>query len=197
MTTHAVHGPAIFLGAFLLLVSCALCRADTSEVRYIPARDYSTVALTEINNARTSIHAVLYLFSLYPNSPESKTMRLANALIAAKARGVTVDVVLDKGSFSGNQGDPAEAGDNQQAYGYLCAHTVHACFADVAAVVHAKAVIIDSNTILVGSANWSESAFERNKEASVLVRSKTVALQLLAELGNLPTATPSPVDSVL
>jgi PLD-like domain len=192
LTNQSAHGPAILFGAFLLLVSCALCCADTTGVRYIPARDYFQTVLTEINNAQRSIHVVLYLFSLYPNSPNSKAMRLAQALVAAHKRGVAVEVVLD----AQKHGDPVEAGDNSQAYNFLTGRGVHACFADVPAIVHAKAVIIDSQTVIVGSANWSESAFDRNIEASVLVRDRTVAAQILAELGQLPTTILVPGDSV-
>jgi hypothetical protein len=123
-------------------------------------------------------------------------MQLADALVKAQKQGVNVKIVLDKQDFSNDHGEPAEAGDNRLAYDYLTARGVHACFADAPHIVHAKAVIIDSETVIVGSANWSESAFERNVEASVLVRSKTVAGQILAELGQLPEITPLPGDSV-
>lgn len=184
------------LAIFLLFFHAPSSAADTTAVRYVPAREYFQTVSTEINNARHSIHAVLYLFSLYPNSPESKAMRLANALVSAQKRGVNVDIVLDNGNYSASHGAPAEAGDNRLAYEYLTSHGVHACFADVPAIVHAKAVIIDSQTIIVGSANWSESAFDHNVEASVLARERTVAAQILAELGQLPTKILVPGDSV-
>jgi hypothetical protein len=183
------------LVAFLLFFF-ALSFADTTAARYITAREYSQVVLKEINNAQHSIYAVLYLFSLYPNSPNSKAMLLADALVAANKRRVNIKIVLDKGDFSKDHADPAEAGDNRLAYDYLTARGVHAYFADVPALVHAKAVIIDSQTVIVGSANWSESAFERNIEASALIHSRTVAAQMLVELGQLPTKTLSPDDSV-
>jgi hypothetical protein len=123
-------------------------------------------------------------------------MRLADALVAAHKRGVNVEIVLDKNAFSKGHGEPEETGDNQLAYGYLSSHGVQACFADVPQIVHAKAIVIDSQTVIVGSANWSESAFDHNVEASVLIREKTVAAQMLAELGRVPTKTPAPNDSV-
>jgi cardiolipin synthase len=178
-------------------VNCpGVYRADTTSVRYIPSREYFQVVSGEINNAKHSIYAVLYLFSLYPNSPQSKAMLLADALVAAQKRGVNVDIVMDKGDYSKDHGDPAEAGDNRLAYDYLTGRGVHACFADVPFIVHAKAVVIDSETVVLGSANWSESAFEKNIEANALIRSKTFATQALAELGNLPTKTLPPGDSV-
>ena len=184
------------LVTFLLLFLAPSSPAEPCAVRYIPARDYFQTVSAEINSARHSIHAILYLFSLYPNSPQSQPMQLANALVAAQKRGVDVDIVLDKGNYSQDHGDPAEAGDNREAYEYLTARGVHACFADVPAIVHAKALIIDSQTVILGSANWSESALTRNFEASALIHSTEVAQALLQELGGLKEKILVPVDSV-
>jgi len=167
---------------FLLFLPCL---SFPSDVCYIPSRDYCTMVSKEIDSAKTSIHAVLYLFSLYPNQQKSQTLRLANSLISAHKRGVNVDVVLDKSEFSAGHGDPAEEGDNREAYDYLSAAGVRVGFADVPAIVHAKALIIDSQTVILGSANWSESALSRNVEASVLVNSKDVAKAVLQDVGNL------------
>jgi cardiolipin synthase len=158
----------------------------TTQARYIPCRDYGPTLVEEINKARTSVTAYLYLFALYPNRTESQTMRIASALAAAKARGVRVEVVLDKGAFVG--GDPVEAlqADNRETYEFLRAQGIDVFFSDTGAALHAKAVVIDSLTVIVGSANWSESAFMSNIEASVLVQSRSVALSILADLGRIP-----------
>jgi hypothetical protein len=52
--------------------------------------------------------------------------------------------------------------------------------------MHAKAVIIDSETVILGSANWSEAAFRKNTEANALIQSREFALAALAELGAIP-----------
>jgi phosphatidylserine/phosphatidylglycerophosphate/cardiolipin synthase-like enzyme len=131
---------------------------DDAQARYIPCRDYGPTLVDEINKARTSITAYLYLFALYPNRTESQTMRIASALAAAKTRGVRVEVVLDGGAFAG--GDPVEAlqADNREAYEFLRAQGIDVFFDDTGATLHAKAVVIDSQTVIAGSANWSEAA---------------------------------------
>lgn len=164
------------------------------EAHYIPARDYCRIACREIDSAKTSVRAVLYLFELYPNYPNSQPLLLANALVAAKGRGCSVDVVLDKGDAS-KEGDPADAGDNRNAWDYLSRRGVAVGFAGGGKIVHAKALIIDSQTVILGSANWSESALCSNVEASALIRDTGVARAALRELGCVPVIVPPPPDS--
>jgi phosphatidylserine/phosphatidylglycerophosphate/cardiolipin synthase-like enzyme len=172
-------------GIFLLLCSIQAFPSPADAV-YIPARDYFSTLTSEINKARSSVIAAVYLFALYPDRSQAQTTKLADALCAAKKRGCTVRVVLDKGESS-------DAGDvnanNRMAFEYLKVHGIDAYFADVPAVMHAKAVILDSGTVIMGSANWSEAAFQKNTEAGGLIRSKEVAVAALDELGKIPTTT--------
>jgi hypothetical protein len=154
---------------------------------YIPARDYFSTLTTEITNARSSVFAAVYLFALYPSRSEAQTTKLADALVMAKKRGVAVRVVLDKGEAS-DEGDVSANANNRMAYEFLKAHDIDVYFADVPAVMHAKAAILDSETVIMGSANWSEAAFQKNNEAGGLIRSKEYALAALAELGKIPVS---------
>ena len=203
------------LFVFLLIFSVPCFAEEPCSVSYIPAHEYSQVVVKAINNAQHSVHAVLYLFSLYPNSPQSLPMQPANALVAAQKRGVNVNVVLDKGEYASpadpgaasapsKEDSPSEAGrpfkvpavvNNLLAYEFLAGRGVHVRIADVTAIVHAKAMVIDSQTVIVGSVNWSESALSRNFEASVLINSTDVAKALLRELGALPEKTLPSDDS--
>ena len=178
-----------------LLTALSAHAADDASARYIPCRDYGLTLIAEIANARMSVSVYLYLFALYPNRSESQTMQIASALSAAKARGVRVEVVLDRGAFSG--GDPVEAlqADNREAYEFLRAQGIDVFFSDTSSALHAKAVVIDSLTAIVGSANWSESALTSNVEASVLVQSRSVALAVLSDLGRIPRKRPPPQDT--
>jgi hypothetical protein len=178
---------AFFSVIFLFLISApSAFSADDTQASYIPCRDYGRTLVDKINKAKQSVSAYLYLFALYPHRSESQTMRIASALAAAKARGVRVEVVLDKGAFAG--GDPVEAlqADNREAYEFLRAQGIDVFFTDTSAALHAKAVVIDSVTAILGSANWSESALTTNIEASALAQSKTFAAALLSELGRVP-----------
>jgi hypothetical protein len=72
---------------------------------------------------------------------------------------------------------------NRMAWEYLRAHDIDAYFGDVAGPLHAKAMIIDSSTVILGSTNWSDAAFKKNTEASALIQSREFARAALAELG--------------
>jgi hypothetical protein len=76
--------------------------------------------------------------------------------------------------------------DNREAYEYLRVRGVEVFFDDTSATLHAKAIIIDSQTVIAGSANLSEAALGRNTEATLLVRSRETALALLSDLGKVP-----------
>jgi hypothetical protein len=181
-------------GIFLLLFFFQVFGSPADAV-YIPARDYFSTLTTEINKARSSVFAAVYLFALYPNRSQAQTTQLAEALIAAKKRGAAVRIVLDKGDILGENGADDVNANNRMAYEYLRSQGVDVSFADISADMHAKAVIIDSAVVVIGSANWSEAAFQRNTEANTLIRSHEVAAAALKELGAIPTTAISDRDT--
>jgi hypothetical protein len=159
-----------------------------ADAVYIPERDYFSTLTTEISKARSSIVVAVYLFALYPSQSQAKTTQLAEALVAAKKRGVAVRIVLDKGESSADTAEDNVNANNHMAYEYLRSQGLDMCFADVPGVMHAKAVVIDSATVILGSANWSEAAFLRNTEISVMIRSREIAAKMLGDLGKIPAA---------
>src|SRR5688500_16757272 len=82
-------------GFFLL--SLLLCAPGFgAEVEYVPTERYFQILMSEIDRAKSSIHAYIYLYMLHPTHSEAKTLRLAEALAAARRRGVRVEVVMDE-----------------------------------------------------------------------------------------------------
>jgi phosphatidylserine/phosphatidylglycerophosphate/cardiolipin synthase-like enzyme len=50
-------------------------------------------------------------------------------------------------------------------------------------LLHAKAIVADSSSVLFGSANWSGGGFARNHELDIeLIAAPTVAGQMLAQM---------------
>ncbi|MEM4546663.1 MAG: phospholipase D-like domain-containing protein, partial [Nitrososphaerota archaeon] len=43
---------------------------------------------------------------------------------------------------------------------------------------HAKLIIIDNETVIIGSHNWTESALTRNHETSIMIQDKETATKL-------------------
>jgi hypothetical protein len=168
------------------VISVAADTCRRCSIVYIPSRDYFSTLTAKIDSAHFSVVAAVYLFSLYSDRSEAQTTKLAERLAAARKRGVAVRVVLDKWEPSQADGAGDVNANNRVAYEYLRAHDVDVLFADVPAAMHAKAVIIDSETVILGSANWSEAAFRKNTEANALIQSREFALAALAELGAIP-----------
>lgn len=152
--------------------------AWAAEVSYVPAREYAAVAEREIDGARASVEAYLYLFAYYPNQPRSGPARLAQALARARERGVRVEVVLERGGQTG-------APENREAGEFLLRHGVSVSYVD-GAVLHAKGLVVDGRTVLAGSSNWSAAAFEQNAEVNLLARSTEAARALTAEMAAVP-----------
>ena len=62
---------------------------------------------------------------------------------------------------------------------------IEAYYDNLFVVTHSKAIVIDEEVVILGSANWTESSLKRNWEASCLIRSKELAKQLLKDFPEL------------
>jgi hypothetical protein len=182
------------LGIFLCV--CVLqANAFDSESIYIPARDCFSTLTAEIDKARSSISAAVYLFALYPSRSQAKTTQLAASLVAAKKRGCAVRIMLDKGEASSGVSEDGVNANNRMAFEFLRSQGIDVGFADVPAVMHAKAIVIDSSIVIFGSSNWSEAAFEKNIETNGLICSRQFALAALAEIGKIKAIAVQDSDS--
>ncbi len=161
------------------------------RVEYVGGRDYFSVAQREISRARSSIVVGLYLFSFRPEEAGSPVMVLAESLVRAHRAGVKVEVLLDQNVnyVDGEPFDPIE-GKNAAAYAYLKAAGVPVFYDSASTYTHSKIVVIDGETVILGSSNWSFSAFNKNEEANVLIRSTDVARKALAALAAIPRVDP-------
>ena len=181
--------PLLKTGIFLLFcfLQAHAFEAGSTSAIYIPSRDYFSTLVVRIDSARSLIVAAVYLFSLYSGRSDAQTTRLAEALASARKRGVAVRVILDRIEQSQGFNAGEVNASNRVAYEYLRAHDIDVCFAHVSSAMHAKAVIIDSASVLIGSSNWTEAAFEKNIEANALIQSREFACAALAELGAIRT----------
>ena len=117
------------------------------------------------------MHAVLYRVSVYPQFEDSATTDLVRALIAAARRGLEVRALIDDCSF---YADSAKA--NLESAIYLYQSGVDVRCDDPAVTTHAKLLVIDGETVVLGSTNWNYYSVERNIEANVaLLRMPEVA----------------------
>jgi len=171
----------------------AMVSAYPADVENIPPGQYVPVALREMGRAHASIHLTMYVITFSAARRGGVVSQLLDALADAQQRGVAVHVLLDRSfTWTGERGAAVEtqAGSNAAAADYLRARGVEVAFDDEATLTHAKVLILDEATVLLGSTNWSEAALTRNREGTVLVRSPALARELIAQFAGAARAEP-------
>ena len=165
---------------FLLVTSFAI--ASTADVATLNGRDYYPTVKSVIEEAEESIYMVMYQVSLHPYNKTSKVYELVNELVEAHKRGVDVKVILDQNiNFHSNRNIDKwlAEGKNAWCFKVLKEAGIDVKYDDLTTYLHAKAIVIDKKTVIIGSSNWSQSAFNKNTETNLLIQSKDLASELL------------------
>ena len=182
----------VFILLFVLGLLASDLLAYQAEVENVSSDKYFQIVLDEINHAKSSIRVYMYVVVLFSNYPQSPSFKLVDAVIQAKKRGVDVRVILDQ-SFDQRRTSPKEKPNqdkkNENAYDILKKNGVRVYFDDPATTTHAKTVIIDNETVILGSSNWTKAALTWNNETNVLIRSKRFAEEILADLKKVKEAS--------
>ena len=154
------------------------------DVEDISGSKYSPAVKKAISEASESIYVVMFKVGLRPYDKNSSVYRLVEELVNAHKRGVDVKVVLDQNiPFIGKEDvdDWEIEGKNAWCYKRLKETGIDVGYDNATNYMHAKALVIDGEIVILGSSNWTESALHRNFEANVLIRSKDLAQELLAQ----------------
>lgn len=126
------------------------------EVYFSPQGGATDAIVRELNKAKSTVLVQAYSFTSAP---------IAKALLNAHKRGVKVEVILDKSqrtqqyssaTFLFNSGIPTRI-DAQHA------------------IAHNKVMIIDGETVITGSFNFTKAAEEKNAENLLVFRDKKLA----------------------
>jgi len=150
---------------------CQNCNFDNGEVIPVVNDEYADVLLKEINNAKKSIHIVMYSSKFYETN--NSVRQIEDALITAKKRGVDVKIILDQSKWSGQITSVSK--NNEVVKEYLEQNGIKVKFDSMKKTTHVKMIIIDKKIVLIGSTNWTYSALERNNEANVLIKDEGIA----------------------
>ena len=181
--------PLLFL---FLLLPCFCAEPEFKEATACSLNNqrYYPFVLEKINEARSSIHILLYLISI-GRGADDKVKTLLNALIRAHKRGVKVKILLEGSNEKGNPYlSPGVVHENIMADLMLRKEGVSVEYDNLSRVNHAKAVLIDEELLILGSANWSHAAFESNTETNVAVRSPLLAKEFLKDFNALEKTRP-------
>lgn len=143
------------------LCPSVLCVNKASLVP-ISDRGYFPAVHRELQRAQHSIHIVAFEMKYYEDYPDSNQNRIVEALVDAHERGVDVRIIVDQYSKENN------------AYEFLTEKGIQIRYDSEDVTTHAKLIIIDGKTVILGSTNFSYYGLERNHEADILVDAEHV-----------------------
>ncbi len=136
----------------LILTALALYGyADTIDVYFSPRGGAEEAIVSEINNAKESLLVMAYGFA---------NEEIIGALADANATGRQLYVVLDRTNKTN-----ARLEKIRKSGGEIRIDSKHA-------IMHDKVIIIDDETVITGSYNFSKNAERRNSENLLVIRSR-------------------------
>ena len=128
----------------------------TIEVRFSPHGGCTDAVVKELGNAKSTVLVQAYSFTSAP---------IAKALVDAHKRGVDVRVILDKSQRT-----------EKYSSADFVAHAGILTLIDAKhAIAHNKVMVIDGETVLTGSFNFTKAAEEKNAENLLVIRDKAIA----------------------
>lgn len=145
--------------SLLLLIhpmSWSVAQTAPWSVCFTPGGSCTDTVVKTLAGAKSSVYVQAYSFTSAP---------IAKALVDAHKRGVHVEVILDRSNktqkyssadFVAHAGIPT----------YIDAHH---------AIAHNKVIVIDGETVITGSFNFTKAAQEHNAENLLVVQDKALA----------------------
>jgi phosphatidylserine/phosphatidylglycerophosphate/cardiolipin synthase-like enzyme len=131
-------------------------QADIRKVCFSPSGRCTENIVEQINAAKSEILVQAYSFTSAP---------IAKALTNAFKRGVKVQVILDKSQRS----------EKYTSATFISNAGIPTFIDDKHAIAHNKIMIIDNETVITGSFNFTKAAEEKNAENVLVIKSKELA----------------------
>jgi phosphatidylserine/phosphatidylglycerophosphate/cardiolipin synthase-like enzyme len=128
------------------------------SVYFSPNGGCTQAILAEIANAKASILMQAYIF---------QSAGIAKALVAAHKKGVKVEIILDRRQ-------------RKETYGiadFLANSGIPTRIDSVHAYAHNKVMVIDEETVITGSFNFTKSAEDKNAENLLVIKDKGIAMK--------------------
>jgi phosphatidylserine/phosphatidylglycerophosphate/cardiolipin synthase-like enzyme len=133
--------------------------ATQYHVCFTPGQDCTAEIVDALSEARHSVYVQAYSFTSQP---------IAGALVAAKKRGVDVRVILDKSQFKAEKYSASTFLEHQDIPVWIDSRP---------AIAHNKIMILDGETVITGSFNFTKAAQEKNAENLLIIRDPGLAEQ--------------------
>jgi|SRR5579871_2326173 len=157
-TSSTVYITAVFLAA-----STPIARAQQPawQVCFTPGQDCTGLIVAEIGAARTSVMVQAYSFTSVP---------ILSALKAAHARGVDVEVIVDKTSAR-----ESKSGSQYSAATYLSNAGIPVWVDTSVSIAHNKVMVLDRAMVITGSFNFTFAAQNHNAENLLVIQDAQLA----------------------
>jgi phosphatidylserine/phosphatidylglycerophosphate/cardiolipin synthase-like enzyme len=130
------------------------------QVFFSPKGGCTEAIIHQIEGAKSEILVQAYSFT---------SGYIIKALLNAHKRGVKVEVILDK----------SQRTDKYTSATFLVNSGVPTYIDDIHAIAHNKIMIIDRETVITGSFNFTKSAEEKNAENLLIIKNKDLAKEYL------------------
>lgn len=142
-------------------------------------QEYFPTLLNYIRAAGKRIDMTMFLFKI-TDSPRNKPALLLKELGRASRRGVQIELILEKSSYSDSINR-----ENSRVAEMLQSHGIKVRFDSKQRTTHNKMVIIDERFCFVGSHNITHAALAFNHELSLLIDSPELAGQLRSYMATI------------
>jgi phosphatidylserine/phosphatidylglycerophosphate/cardiolipin synthase-like enzyme len=165
---------SLFFLAFLFTFPVSLSMGlPVEDLKLVTDGDYFQTAMKMIQEAKSSIHIIMFEMNYYDDRTSTPSNLLIKELMAARKRGVKVEVILDV-----REKEDRTTKSNRRTGKMLSDGGVEVTYDSLSKTTHAKVLIADGQRILLGSTNWTYHALSSNHEACVLIHSREVAKEL-------------------
>jgi phosphatidylserine/phosphatidylglycerophosphate/cardiolipin synthase-like enzyme len=144
---------------FIFLTPFPICSQEKSpswEAYFSPNGGCTDAIVTELGKAQGTVLVQAFSFTSY---------RIAKALLDAHKRGVKVEVILDKSQKS----------DQYSSADFLANSGMSVKIDSQHAIAHNKVMVIDGETVITGSFNFTKAAEENNAENLLVIHDRKLA----------------------
>ena len=153
---------AALIAGFLIVSPPPMRAAQPAwQVCFTPGGQCTRLIVEKIEGARHSILVQAYSFTSTP---------ILSALKAAHARGVAVEVIVDKTSAR-----PSPSGSRYSAATYLTNAGIPVWVDNKVAIAHNKVMVLDGATVITGSFNFTAAAQSHNAENLLVISDPALA----------------------
>lgn len=125
-----------------------------AQISTIIGKEFPEKVIPLIDQSKNSIDIVVFDWRWYPQHLASPAQLFNQSIVRAVRRGVNVRAISN----------------NDQIHAILTEAGIKSKRAYSKRVMHVKLMIIDESTIIIGSHNYTQNAFQMNQEMSVILR---------------------------